>query len=150
MPYSLYTGYCHIDLERFRNGSRSFVSNTITPQAAKYNMQHTSLTRSRVSYSQDLVDAILTLFRLLSHLTRVPPQWLALLRLQYYFFSSCTTFSFTHYNCATTLSRPGVSHTHRIRWMSYSLYTGYCCANVERLRNGSRSFVSNTIIPQAA
>jgi hypothetical protein len=42
MPYSLYTGYCHIDLERFRNGSGSFVSNTITTQAAKYNMQHTT------------------------------------------------------------------------------------------------------------
>jgi hypothetical protein len=41
MPYSLYIGYCRIDLERFRNGSRSFVSNTITLQAAKYDMQHT-------------------------------------------------------------------------------------------------------------
>jgi hypothetical protein len=42
MPYSPNIGYCRIDLERFRNGSRSFVSNTITPQTAKFNIQHTT------------------------------------------------------------------------------------------------------------
>jgi hypothetical protein len=40
MPYSLYIGYCRIDLERLRNGSRSFDSNTITIQAAKCIIQH--------------------------------------------------------------------------------------------------------------
>jgi hypothetical protein len=34
VQYSLYFGYCRIDLERLRNGSRSFVSNTIIPQPA--------------------------------------------------------------------------------------------------------------------
>jgi hypothetical protein len=40
MPHSLYIGYCRIDLERLRNGSRSFDSNNIIPQAAQCNIQH--------------------------------------------------------------------------------------------------------------
>jgi hypothetical protein len=40
VPHSLYIGYCRIDLERLRNGSRSFDSNTIESQAAKCNIQH--------------------------------------------------------------------------------------------------------------
>jgi hypothetical protein len=40
VPHSLYIGYCRIDLERLRNGSRSFDSNTIESQAAKCNIQY--------------------------------------------------------------------------------------------------------------
>jgi hypothetical protein len=34
MPYSLYIGHCPVNLERLRNGSRSFDSNTMESQAA--------------------------------------------------------------------------------------------------------------------
>jgi hypothetical protein len=57
-----------------------------------------------------------------------------------------------HYDCTRyiIITVQSIIYIHRIRWMPYSLYFGYCRIDLERLRNGSRAFVSNTITPQAA
>jgi hypothetical protein len=56
-----------------------------------------------------------------------------------------------HYDCTRyiMITVQSIIYIHRIRWMPYSLYEGYCRIDLERLRNGSRSFDSNTITPQA-
>jgi hypothetical protein len=57
-----------------------------------------------------------------------------------------------HYDCTIyiIITVKSIINIQRIRWMPYSLYIGYCRIDLECLRNGSRSFDSNTIIPQAA
>jgi hypothetical protein len=156
MPYSLYTGYCCIELERLRNGSRSFVSNTIESQAAKCNIQHSLCLHHIIIMVQGIISTgfsgchthsilvIVALTLSASAMARAPSTPILLnLKLQNVLYN-------IHCVCTTSFLWFRVSYINRNWWMPYSLYIGYCHVDLKRLRNGSRSFDFKTIVLQAA